>query len=371
MDSFDQNKHKEALQQIFGSNTPEFEEVSLKEKINVGCNSHNFACSDCCSCHSSFFVPMIAFDFYNMNKQIEEDNLAKLNMSNFKFYYGNNSHSLTASISTSSDLVHKCPFFIITKDGYECMFKDRKPITCRTQFLSTALDLSSMPREYEEEDEKAEMLFDHDYVNNFLNEYVNQDFSEKMSVFYNTCVCKKQNNLVTVEEYLKDRIVYEKEILLSHYLVSILYAVCNVWELEALANLIPYVYTLSLELKDIDNVRNVDTIMKDRNRRSKLIEVASINFGYNVREESGDFITDVYTHLNQFKPTLLALRKVYTSLYSALSDICDTPIKDIIYQDEDDEGIEMLLQEVDKEDLYNLMNLLRVCDATYLSKIDV
>jgi Fe-S-cluster containining protein len=177
--------------------------VSLSDKICVGCNG----CGDCCIAAQ---VKVNAYDIYNMLKHTSQKELS----SNLVFYFGDNSHlPLILLKNKSNDF---CPFVKNTNGDFECILGNDKPTLCYNNFIAVSIkfdDLSFVPFDQEVQPLDIDKLYEKYKIENNMIIYL-KDRNEKK--------CPAPKTETTVKEYIKGRLVDEKERLLATVLPMLL-----------------------------------------------------------------------------------------------------------------------------------------------------
>lgn len=177
--------------------------VSLSDKICVGCNG----CGDCCI---SAQVKVSAYDIYNMLKYMPQRELSD----NLVFYFGDGSHlPLIMLKNKSNDL---CPFVKNINGDFECTLGDDKPTICYNNFIAISMkfdNLSFVPFDQEVQPLDIDKICEEYKIENNTIIYL-KDRNEKK--------CPAPKTEKTVKEYIKGRLIDEKERLLATVLPILL-----------------------------------------------------------------------------------------------------------------------------------------------------
>lgn len=194
---------QDAVSNITGVNNPK--EVNLNDKIMFGCNN----CGNCCLSPN---VRLSPFDLYNMFKN-DSDLKNKLDDC-FYLYFGGN--MTTPLIGIENGELSMCRFLKVNNNGdFVCSLNKSMPMSCRLPILATGVNLDYKLFDFVPFDEEIKKFdFDEAYKSSNI---------DNARIFYleelnnNMCKCNNKKE-IKVSEYLKERIKYDKEIVISEYI---------------------------------------------------------------------------------------------------------------------------------------------------------
>ena len=194
-----ENDFKKAL------NEDDIKIVSLKDSIPIGCNG----CGDCCI---NSVTKLTSFDLYRMSQVMPKEEVVK----NVKITMGYNSGLPVVCIREKNG---QCPFLRATNNGsFECKLGENKPLVCNGQFVAVATTLSNVVN-FTPFDKEVPPL----EIERFLDE---NKIEKKTMAFLEgrmngRCHCKNKKDIL-VEEYLGNRVRYDKENNLANFLTMML-----------------------------------------------------------------------------------------------------------------------------------------------------
>ena len=182
-----------------GENSNELVNVSLIDKIDIGCNY----CGNCCI---NSQTRLNALDVYIMLQKISMEELMKYTESYFESKMG------IPSLTILNKKSGMCSFLQNIDGDFKCSLEDHRPLICNYPFVGIGTAFEENNLSFVEFGQKVPKVNIEDIINR-------EDYKDNIIFFKERCKrCTAPKQSITIEEYIKKRKDFYKEYNLANYI---------------------------------------------------------------------------------------------------------------------------------------------------------